>query len=203
VIRSLLVDLDGVLRFWDPSNDIQAEGAYGLPVGSIRATAFTPDLLLLAITGRISDEEWRRRIADRLKLHVPHRDAVRAVTAWSESLGEVNPDVLALVATCRRQASVHLLTNATSRLRRDLQRLGLSDVLDGVISSAEVGIPKPEAGIFEAALSVTGVAASETLFVDDAPLNVSAATRIGIIGHVFVEVDGLRREPVRRGVLAT
>jgi putative hydrolase of the HAD superfamily len=168
----------------------------------MHATAFSPELLLPAITGHISDATWRRRIADRLARVIGPEDAVRAVTAWSESAGAVDAEVLALVTAARQRVSVHVVTNATSRLHDDLRRLGLDDAVDGVISSADVGIPKPELGIFAAALSTTGAAPSETLFVDDAPGHVAAAATLGIIGHVFVDVAGLRRELLRHGVLS-
>lgn len=36
---------------------------YGLPEGTLAGTAFHPDHLLPAITGRVTDEEWRAGVA--------------------------------------------------------------------------------------------------------------------------------------------
>jgi putative hydrolase of the HAD superfamily len=63
--NAILVDLDGVIRRWQ-SSDESIETACNLPIGSIRKIAFEPKLLNLAITGAITDEVWRDRIARQL-----------------------------------------------------------------------------------------------------------------------------------------
>ena len=118
--RALLVDLDGVIRHWGGQGDPEIERETGLPPGAIREAAFSADLLLPAITGRVSDEEWRRQIADRLAAEFPAADAARAIARWSEPPGEIDDAVLALLERCREHATIVLVTNATSRLDRDL-----------------------------------------------------------------------------------
>ena len=63
--EAILVDLDGVIRHWKPSDE-SIETAFSLPAGSIRRAAFSPEIVDLAITGAIADEEWRERIAEKL-----------------------------------------------------------------------------------------------------------------------------------------
>jgi len=201
MIRALLIDLDGVVREWDPENDRQAEQATGLPMGAIRRAAFSPDLLHVAITGRISDDCWRRRVVDRLRAEFPHADAEQAVRRWSVSSGAVNRDVLNLVRACRARAQVVLVTNATSRLSGDLRRLGLLDEIDHVVNSATVGFIKPHRGVFDHALGLVGASAGEALFVDDTAEHVAAASRLGIAGHVFRGPEHLRAELARHGLL--
>lgn len=199
-LRALLLDLDGVLRIWSVESDRRAEEASGLPVGSIRRAAFSPELLWPALTGRVSDGQWRRAVAEKLQGGFPSADAERAVRLWSETDGSVDGAVLSLVRGCRRLARVVLVTNATSRLSQDLQRLRLAREFDAVIGSAAVGFMKPEAEIYAAALDVAGVAASEAVFVDDREENVAAATRIGMSGHVYRGVRGLREHLRRCGL---
>jgi putative hydrolase of the HAD superfamily len=94
MIKAILIDLDGVLRLWNPEQDRQAEQAAGLPAGAIRRVAFSSELLLPAITGRVSDETWRQQISTRLRLDYPQADAEQAVQRWSAPSGEVNLAVL-------------------------------------------------------------------------------------------------------------
>ena len=61
---AVLCDLDGVLRRHVPMTTYDAQ--FGVPAGTLAAAAFTPDLLLPAITGRCTDGEWRVRIAETL-----------------------------------------------------------------------------------------------------------------------------------------
>ncbi len=48
-----------------------------------------------------------------------------------------------------------------------LKRVGLSECLNGVVTSAAVGLAKPEPGIFERGLSAAGVSGGEAIHVGD------------------------------------
>ena len=200
MIQAILIDLDGVLRVWNPANDTEAEKTTGLPSGAVLKAAFSPDLLLPAITGQVSDEAWRRQVVDRLRLGYPNADVEQAVRIWSASAGEVNQEVLEIIRGCRQKARVALITNATSRLRLDLQRLKLIDEFDEIVNSSEVGHIKPQAEIFYAGLSAVGVSAEECMFVDDSAEHVAAASGIGLVGHVYRGVEHLRGELSRQGL---
>lgn len=192
-LRALLIDLDGVIRHWDPENATHAEAEAGLPPGAIRRAAFSPELLTPAITGRVSDEQWRQAVQDRLRGEYPAADAALAVRLWSEPCGRVDGAALALITQCRAKARAILVTNATTRLSRDLARLGLGSAFDSVVNSSEVGSAKPDQTIFTEALRRAGVAAEAALFVDDSPANVAAASALGLHGHLHAGADDLRR----------
>jgi putative hydrolase of the HAD superfamily len=181
---TLLIDLDGVLRLW-PKDDFALEQAQHLPAGSISRTAFDPVLLERAISGRITDQEWRSEVAKKLTASYPSSRAEHAVAAWSKPIGSVHYDVLRVVIQARRYCRVGLVTNATDRLPRDLVGLGLAEHLDFVVNSSDVGFAKPNAEIFRHALAIAGAQPAETLFVDDTLENVSAATELGIHAHHF------------------
>jgi putative hydrolase of the HAD superfamily len=199
-IRALLIDLDGVVRVWSPVHFLAAEAAAGLPVGALRRAAFSPDLLHPAITGRVTDEEWRRQIVARVRADHPTADAERAVAVWSAPAGEVDGAVLAVVLACRARVPVVLLTNATSRLASDLARLGLSDAFDHVVNSSAVGWIKPQPEVFDIALRMAGVPAVEALFVDDTAANVAAAAQLGMVAHHFQGLALLRQTLARHGL---
>jgi putative hydrolase of the HAD superfamily len=200
-IEALLIDLDGVLRRWTAPAGAAGTDPFGLPSGAVVAVAFEADLLEAAMLGRITDETWRRVTNERvLARHGPA--GAGAVAAWSASAGTVDPYVLALVRAVRaRPAPVVLVTNATTRLEADLERLGLADVFDAVVSSARVGARKPDRAIFEVALARAGVPPARTLFVDDTPGHVVAARTLGLHGHLFVDAANLASALRRAGLL--
>ena len=190
--RALLVDLDGVIRHWRGQGDPKIERETGLPPGAIRVAAFSTDLLLPAITGHVSDEEWRQQTVDRLAAQFPGANAAEAIARWSEPAGEIDDTVLALLERCREHATIVLVTNATSRLDRDLAQLGIAGAFDRTVNSSVVGHPKPEPEIFAAALAAAGVPAGAAFFVDDKAEFVAAAEMIGIAGHHFRDLAALR-----------
>lgn len=197
----ILTDLDGVIRIWSPEIHRKAERATGLPEGAIPGAAFSDNLLPLVITGQISDDEWRRRIASLLSQDFPEANAESAVELWSASPGEVDLEVLEILQACRKRAKLVLISNATSRLLSDLRRLGIAEDFDYIINSSEVGAAKPDPNIYFAALNTVGAVPGQALFVDDNAGHVAAATRLGIAGHTYAGADGLRQKLNHLGLL--
>ena len=180
----LIVDLDGVLRLWSTEEVGQVERRHALPLGSILTAAFEPVLLQQAITGRISDAHWRAQVATRLSSE-HGMDATAAVAEWSRPCGRIDPIVLELVRRQRRHRRVVLLSNATSRLHDDLAVLGVADELDGVFSSADLGVAKPDGRLFLEVCSRLRVAPAGCAFVDDSPGHVQSAMALGMKGHLY------------------
>jgi putative hydrolase of the HAD superfamily len=189
--RALLIDLDGVIRRWEWLPQGPIEEQFGLPAGTVAGVAFEPALLEEAVLGRITDEEWRQRVAARLAETYGRETATAAVAAWSAPAGVVDWAVLDLVRKARRRARVCLVTNASTRLEVDLQRLGIPEEFDAIVNSSRVGARKPGARIFEAALAAADVPAAQALYVDDKPGFVAAAQGLGLRGHVFTGVQSL------------
>jgi putative hydrolase of the HAD superfamily len=137
---ALVIDLDGVLRSFDPAVTALIEDRAGLPAGVIGSFAFHPQLLDPAITGAMADELWRYRVAEELAGLFGDGAAADAVTEWAAYRGEIDPDVLGLVR--RVTVPVVLLTNATTRLEADLSAAGLDGEFAAVVSSARTGVVK-------------------------------------------------------------
>lgn len=163
---ALLVDLDGVVRRWDPAVAARVEEAHGLEAGLLGRTAFAWELLRPAVAGEITDAEWMGLVAQRLPL--PQPEAADAVAEWQLHRGEVDAEVLAFVREVRAAGlPVGLAANATDRLRGDLEELGLGGEFDAIVSSYEVRVHKPAPEFFQRALAGLGSEAPWTLFVDD------------------------------------
>jgi len=164
--RALLIDLDGVLRRWDPAVPAGVESSCGLPPGTLLATAMSWDIYRPAMAGEITDEQWMGLIAERLPL--PAERAAAAVAEWQTHRGYVDDEVLAFVREVRAAGlPVGLATNATDRLRGDLTTLGLDGEFDEVLSSWELKIHKPAPEFFEKARAALGLEAPWIMFVDD------------------------------------
>ncbi|MBB4760338.1 HAD family hydrolase [Amorphoplanes digitatis] len=164
--RALLIDLDGVLRRWDPEVPATVERTYGLEPGALLGTAMAWELLRPAVSGEITDAEWMHLVASRLPL--PEADAQAAVTEWQRHRGTVDPEALAFVREVRAAGlPVGLATNATDLLRGDLDRLALTGEFDAIVSSWELKIHKPAPEYFDQACAALGVESPWVLFVDD------------------------------------
>jgi putative hydrolase of the HAD superfamily len=81
-----------------------------------------------------------------------------------------------------------ILTNNVREFR-DAWRTALpyDELFDDIIDSHEVGLRKPNRAIYELALTRLNATAGRTAFLDDVPVNVVAATSLGMFGVVVDE----------------
>jgi putative hydrolase of the HAD superfamily len=186
-VRAVLFDLDGVIRHWDRAPVRRIEAAHRLAPGALDAVAFAPARLRPALVGTVTDAEWRAEVRRELVAHFGPA-AADAVDEWSAVPGRVDARAVALVARVRARAAVALLTNATTRLERDLVDAGLDEVFPFVVSSCDVGTVKPEPAIYEHALTRLGVDADRCGYVDDDAANVEAAAALGLHAIHFTGV---------------
>jgi putative hydrolase of the HAD superfamily len=184
--EALLVDLDGVLRVFDPGHVAAVEQRHGLPAGALAETAFHWDRLRPVITGRISHDEWLARVGAAL-------GAPDAVAEWFAYRGEVNAEVLEWVRQVRAAGiPVAIASNATDCLDADLDKLGLRDEVDAVVNSSVVGHHKPTAEFFAAACAAVRTPLDRCLLVDDDHRHVAGARVAGLAAYRYSEPGDLR-----------
>lgn len=192
--RAVLCDLDGVLRLWDDAVTADLERAYGIAPGTLASVAYDPERLTPAVTGTVSDTEWRLGVAAALVDDLGSTDRAAAFVAdWSSPLGVVDEEVRDLLAAVRhRGARVVLVSNATTRLETDLSVLGLHAEVDAVVSSARVGAAKPDKDFYLRAAEAADVPAEHCLFVDDTEAYLAPARALGMAVHHYRDAEGLR-----------
>lgn len=61
-----------------------------------------------------------------------------------------------------------------------IQKFGLRDCFDAFVSSCEVGMRKPDPGIFQLALGIAQTKTTDCIYFDDRQMLVDAATTLGI-----------------------
>ncbi|MFI0940250.1 HAD family hydrolase [Streptomyces sp. NPDC021020] len=179
---AVLCDLDNVIRFFDTSALTALERAAGLPEGTTAAVAFAPEVDGPLLLGRITRAEWATAIAAGLTAHVSPAQARELAAAMTRSPFRADPAVVALLRRLRPHMPLVLVTNADLTLEADLDTLGLSDLPHHVVSSARVGVVKPDPEIYRIAARRAEVPPARCLFVDDREENVTAATALGMTG---------------------
>lgn len=79
-----------------------------------------------------------------------------------------------------RGIATAFVSNCAENTRPLLEHLGVSTLVDSITLSCEVGCAKPSAGIYRHALDQLGVAAGDSIFVDDQAAYCAGAVTIGI-----------------------
>lgn len=124
-------------------------------------------------------EAWAAR-GSRWPLHdaiAPVLDEVARRDAWAAAerevrahFAELSPPIVGvpeLVARLRPKVRLGLIANQGRECREHLERLGLLAGFDVVAFSEELGMYKPDAGLFRHALECAGEAPSQCLMVGD------------------------------------
>jgi putative hydrolase of the HAD superfamily len=134
----------------------------------------------------------RRQCAEVLGAALPVPPPAQRLGALTEALLEslrfkefrdVRP---ALAAARARGQRLVVVSNWDASLHDVLDRLSLSPLLDGVITSAEAGSRKPAPEIFTQALALAGVPAERAIHVGDSPLDDVAGARAAGIEPVLL-----------------
>ena len=102
-------------------------------------------------------------LGDALGVAVPLTDALLASLVFTP-FSDAAPALRALRAGGARLV---VASNWDWSLHEVLSRVGLSELVDGVVTSAEVGARKPSRLVFERALSIAGVPAARAIHVGD------------------------------------
>ena len=197
-LRGLVVDWGGVLtagigpsvRRWadrygvDISAYFKAIGSWIGPEAELEAMVNPIHALE---RGEMEVPHFEELLAKELTRHtgVEH-DATDLLQRMFEEF-EHEHDMNALVRRARESGiRTALLSNSWGDFYpRDLWE-GMFDV---VVISGEVGMRKPEAGIFALTLDQLGLPAAECVFVDDLRHNIEAAVDLGMVGVLHQSYD--------------
>jgi len=136
--------------------------------------------------GECPSDEFERILAARLFRTdggaVAAQGLLQRMFAASERVPAMEEAIRALRQTGLRTA---LLSNSWGS--DDYPREDFPSLFDAVVISGEVGMRKPEEGIFLRAAQALGLAPSSCVFIDDMEANVTAAARCGMTGVLHTE----------------
>lgn len=142
---------------------------------------------------------------ERMCLGLParlHPAVHQLVECWDEPIRPM-AGMEALVRELKDKGySLYLLSNASRRQHAYWPRVPGQDCFAGTVISADLGVIKPDAAIYEALYKKFSLKPEECLFIDDSPYNIEGGIRTGMDGIVFYgDVPALRAELKARSIL--
>ena len=113
-----------------------------------------------------------------------------------------NTTVLPLLQSLKSQGlRLVLLSNTSiSHLEFVQNRFNVVQYFDAFAVSFNAGVLKPERGIYQYALSMSGCLPGECFFVDDRDENILAARQMGIQAEKFTTADQMGRQLAKFGI---
>ncbi len=194
-VRAVLLDALGtLLELEDPGPLLAGElAALGAPVSvdEARVAVLAEMVFYKAHHDEAADREQladlRRRCAEVLcDALLPAAQGLGVPRLTDALLGALRfrpyPEVPAALGLLRERGhTLFVLSNWDISLHDQLAATGLAPLLDGAVSSAEVGAGKPNPRIYERALELAGAQAADAVMVGDSPdTDVAGALALGI-----------------------
>jgi len=186
-IRAVYFDLGGVIvRTGDREPRAKLAERLGMSYEELAKAVFENESSRRASLGAVSPQEHWADVIQRLGLPPSEADSVQQEFFAGDTL---DLDLINFLRSLRPKYRTGLLSNAWSDMREYLVSQKIDDAFDQLIISAEVGIMKPDARIYQLALEKLGVAPAEAVFVDDFAVNIEGARAVGMYAIQFTRLD--------------
>ena len=183
MIKAVFFDLGGVIvrtEYQAPRQHL-AE-SLGMEYEDLEKLVFAGPSGQQASVGEISTEEHWAQVTKRLSRPASETQGIRDAFFAGDV---VDRELIDYIRSMRPHYFVGLISNAWPDLRDYIVEQKFDDAFDHMVISAEVGVMKPEAKIYQIALEQAGVSPSEAVFVDDFIENIEGCEELGMHGIHF------------------
>ena len=191
-IRSVFFDLGGVIlrtEFQSPRERLAER--VGLTYEDLVKIVFESRSSQDASIGKISEDEHWKVVTRALHRPLKEREAIQKEFFAGDI---IDRELIAFIRSLRPRYGTGLISNAWDGLRAYMEREKLADAFDVLTISAEVGVMKPEAAIFQYALEQLEVKPKEAVFVDDFIENIAGCEAVGMRGIHFKSLEQTLKE---------
>lgn len=201
MIKNILFDMGGVLLDFDPKKFVERAGLDETDSAVLLREIFHSAEWVSLDRGSMSEEEAFASMCARIPERL--RGAARAVfDGWDKPRLQLDGAPELVRELSERGYGLYLFSNAGRRHAEYWPDLPVARYFgDRLMVSAWHGVLKPEAAFYETGLALFGLDRRECLFIDDNPMNVEAARRLGLDGVVYHgDAALLRRRLLEKGV---
>lgn len=194
MIKNIIFDLGGVIVTIDQEEAVRRFTQLGLSDAESALNPYTQSGIFGDLeAGKITDEEFRIAFGKLIGRDVSWDECQYGWLGYRKELPPRNVEMLKELRS--RGYRLILLSNTNPYMMAwaespefDGAGHALSDFFDATYKSYQVKLMKPDEQFFRHVLMQEQISPDETLFVDDGPRNVAAASQLGI--HTFCPENG-------------
>jgi len=191
-IRAVFFDLGGVIvrtEYQTPRERLAER--LGMEYDDLNRIVFDSETGHQASIGAITSLQHWEAVMKRLKRPYEEMSVIRDEFFAGDI---IDRQILDFLRSLRGKYKTGLISNGWGDLRDYLVREKMDDAFDHIIISAEVGIAKPEAKIFQMALKQAEVSPNEAVFVDDFHVNIEGCEKVGMKGIHFKDAGSALKQ---------
>lgn len=196
-IRALFWDVGGVLlsNAWDHEERDQAVEHFLLSKPEFEARH--KELVPMFEEGRIALDDY----VERAVFYQPRTFSREEFKQFMFSLSKPKTQVIELARTLSSKYFMATINNESRELNQyRIESFSLADIFDLFVTSCFVGMRKPEERIYRLALDLTQHMPDECCFIDDRPVNIDGAAKVGLKTVLMKDPQQLRRDLQALGV---
>jgi putative hydrolase of the HAD superfamily len=196
-VQALFWDVGGVLltNAWDHEERGRAVDRF-----QVDTTEFErrhKEVVAFFEEGRIGLDEYLERTV----FYQPRDFTREDFKSFMFSLSKPKSEVLELARGLANKCLMGTINNESRELNQyRIQRFGLLDIFELFVSSCFVGIRKPEPKIYRLALDLIQKTPEECCFIDDRPINIEGAAKVGMRAVQMQNVAQLKKDLQNLGV---
>ena len=191
-VKAVYFDLGGVIvrtEFQSPREHLAER--VGMTYEELVTLVFESKSSREASIGKISEDDHWKWVARALHRPLKERDALHKEFFDGDI---IDRELVNYIRSLKPRFSTGLISNAWDGLRPYMQREKFADAFDVLTISAEVGVMKPGAEIFQHALEQLEVKPKEAVFVDDFPENITGCEAVGMHGILFKSTEQVLKD---------
>lgn len=187
MIKAITFDLDGVYFIKGKSNFLNSIVKLGVEKKDAEKVFFGDKMNKKYKLGKLRDEEFWNWAIKEWGLNISVNEVIDLMIRGYE----VNNKVEEVVKKVRKNGYKTLIcsNNFPARIKGLQKRFKFLNNFDIAVYSYEVGISKPDKGIFEELVSQSGVNPQEIVFADDDIEKISGAKEVGVQAFLYEGFD--------------
>jgi putative hydrolase of the HAD superfamily len=188
MIKNIVFDVGNVLVHWNPLGITRQVFVERADCEQLMKQIFKSQIWYDLNLGFISEAGAIKRYQS--DLGIEQEQLQQLMWKVKESLTPIHGSFELLEKLYRASVPLYALTDNTHEIMAYLkQKYDFWRMFQGVVVSADVGYLKPSKLIYEHLINTYQLIPSETLFIDDLPLNVAGAKAVNMQAIVFENVE--------------
>jgi putative hydrolase of the HAD superfamily len=162
----------------------------GLAHGSVERIVHGSESWRAAQTGKLTTAEYWADVRQQLGLD---EDSIATLEQDYFSGDELDLELVKYARGLQTQGyPIGLLSNDSLALMDKLQSLGIRDLFNPAVISAQIGVMKPDPQAYQIALERLGNKPGTVIFIDDMPANIDGARQLGIHAIQYTTTPALQ-----------
>jgi len=191
-IKNVLFDLGKVLLDFDNENAKKHFISMGVADYDVRVMKLhTQHVFTDVETGKLSEQQFIDKISTELGGHISETE-IR--NAWNSILIRFRTESMKHLERLKERYGLYLLSNTNAIHHQEFNKMLFDQLNTGSLDSYftkayysyQTGMRKPDIRIYELVLRDAGIEPASTLFIDDLPENIAAASTLGFHTHLLL-----------------